>query len=335
MLAGTSCRQTGTVPAVSTAVVLTSSSNIERMRTPLDLLLATSMVAPVTGQTPQPAAPIRGRPSAETFRSMRRFAPAPWPTACGSSSAETIGPAKRIALRLAVKAGLARRGRRPAGARAPHRAHGLQRQRRTSSRASWSRTSNRSARGSDRTSTPTPASMRRCTCSTCRPTRRKWSPRGSPALADFAGGLTLDPEEIDKERGVVIEEWRGRLGARLPHSRQADSGALLQVALRRSPADRQARDPPQCSGGAAARLLRHLVSARAHGSGRGRRHRCAARIEAASAPRSARCATARRRRRCRCGTIPLHTQVAGRRSSATPNHTVVGSAGAQTAARRP
>src|SRR5689334_16500435 len=33
------------------------------------------------------------------------------------------------------------------------------------------------------------------------------------ALADFAGGLTLDPAEIDKERGVVIEEWRQGLGA--------------------------------------------------------------------------------------------------------------------------
>ncbi|MGE3510096.1 MAG: M16 family metallopeptidase [Vicinamibacterales bacterium] len=37
--------------------------------------------------------------------------------------------------------------------------------------------------------------------------------RGVIALADFAGGLTLDPEQVDKERGVVIEEWRGRLGA--------------------------------------------------------------------------------------------------------------------------
>src|SRR5262249_42578002 len=36
---------------------------------------------------------------------------------------------------------------------------------------------------------------------------------GLTALADFAGGLTLDPAEIDKERGVVIEEWRGGLGA--------------------------------------------------------------------------------------------------------------------------
>jgi zinc protease len=37
--------------------------------------------------------------------------------------------------------------------------------------------------------------------------------KGLQAMADFAGGLTLDPEQVDKERGVVIEEWRGRLGA--------------------------------------------------------------------------------------------------------------------------
>jgi zinc protease len=37
--------------------------------------------------------------------------------------------------------------------------------------------------------------------------------RGFDALSDFAGGITLDPREVDKERGVVIEEWRGRLGA--------------------------------------------------------------------------------------------------------------------------
>src|SRR5262245_10564168 len=33
------------------------------------------------------------------------------------------------------------------------------------------------------------------------------------ALADFAGGLSLTPVEVDKERGVVVEEWRGGLGA--------------------------------------------------------------------------------------------------------------------------
>jgi len=37
--------------------------------------------------------------------------------------------------------------------------------------------------------------------------------KGLTALEDFAGGLTLSTEEINKERGVVIEEWRGGLGA--------------------------------------------------------------------------------------------------------------------------
>ena len=37
--------------------------------------------------------------------------------------------------------------------------------------------------------------------------------KGLVAFGDFAGGLWLDPKEIDKERGVVIEEWRGGLGA--------------------------------------------------------------------------------------------------------------------------
>jgi zinc protease len=37
--------------------------------------------------------------------------------------------------------------------------------------------------------------------------------RGFEALSDFAGGITLDTAEIDRERGVVIEEWRGQLGA--------------------------------------------------------------------------------------------------------------------------
>jgi zinc protease len=37
--------------------------------------------------------------------------------------------------------------------------------------------------------------------------------KGLTALADFAGGLTLSQEEVNRERGVVIEEWRGGLGA--------------------------------------------------------------------------------------------------------------------------
>jgi zinc protease len=37
--------------------------------------------------------------------------------------------------------------------------------------------------------------------------------KGLQALADFGGGMLLAPAEIDKERGVVVEEWRGGLGA--------------------------------------------------------------------------------------------------------------------------
>jgi zinc protease len=37
--------------------------------------------------------------------------------------------------------------------------------------------------------------------------------RGLTAMADFAGGLSFIPEEVEKEKGVVIEEWRGGLGA--------------------------------------------------------------------------------------------------------------------------
>jgi hypothetical protein len=69
--------------------------------------------------------------------------------------------------------------------------------------------------------------------------------KGFTAFADFAGGLTLDPKEIDKERGVVIEEWRGGLGAQsrvrdkeIPvlfyHSRFADRLPIGKVDILRS-----------------------------------------------------------------------------------------------------
>lgn len=37
--------------------------------------------------------------------------------------------------------------------------------------------------------------------------------RGMTVLQDFAGGVSFLPAEVEKERGVVLEEWRGRLGA--------------------------------------------------------------------------------------------------------------------------
>ena len=64
--------------------------------------------------------------------------------------------------------------------------------------------------------------------------------------------MTLDPKEIDKERGVVIEEWRLRQGAGVAHPREAGAGALLQVALRAS-ASRSAR-PKSFARSPAARL---------------------------------------------------------------------------------
>src|SRR5205085_12459627 len=37
--------------------------------------------------------------------------------------------------------------------------------------------------------------------------------RGLDAISDFAGRATLTDQEIDKERGVVLEEWRRGRGA--------------------------------------------------------------------------------------------------------------------------
>src|SRR5688572_14021229 len=33
--------------------------------------------------------------------------------------------------------------------------------------------------------------------------------KGMLVLHDFANGISLQPEEVEKERGVVLEEWRG------------------------------------------------------------------------------------------------------------------------------
>jgi len=37
--------------------------------------------------------------------------------------------------------------------------------------------------------------------------------KGVDVLREWAGNITLDPDEVDKERGVVVEEWRLGLGA--------------------------------------------------------------------------------------------------------------------------
>lgn len=38
-------------------------------------------------------------------------------------------------------------------------------------------------------------------------------PRAFDILEDWAQGISFDPEEVDRERGVVVEEWRSGLGA--------------------------------------------------------------------------------------------------------------------------
>jgi zinc protease len=75
------------------------------------------------------------------------------------------------------------------------------------------------------------------------------------ALSDFAGGLSLSQQEVDKERGVVIEEWRGGTRCRIAHPRQAISDSVLSLAVRGSAADWQAGRHPQRPGGAAAGVL--------------------------------------------------------------------------------
>ena len=94
------------------------------------------------------------------------------------------------------------------------------------------------------------------------------------ALADFAGGMTLDPKEIDKERGVVVEEWRGGLGA---GSRLRDQQIPVLFAKSKY-AERLPIGKPEIlktfPARRAARLLHQVVPARSHGGRRGRRHGC-------------------------------------------------------------
>ena len=62
-------------------------------------------------------------------------------------------------------------------------------------------------------------------------------------------------------------------GRQLAHHRPAAAGHLLRLALRRSPADRPARDPQGVPARSGARLLPDLVPRRPHGRGGLRRHR--------------------------------------------------------------
>ena len=60
-------------------------------------------------------------------------------------------------------------------------------------------------------------------------------------LEDWAHNVSFDPAEIDKERGVIMEEWRLRPRRRRAHAGPAVSGPAQGLALRRPAADRQDR----------------------------------------------------------------------------------------------
>ena len=55
---------------------------------------------------------------------------------------------------------------------------------------------------------PKPASMTRGTGWRFRPTTPKSAETAFQILSDWAYGISFDPEEVDLESGVVLEEWR-------------------------------------------------------------------------------------------------------------------------------
>ena len=73
-----------------------------------------------------------------------------------------------------------------------------------------------------------------------RPTRPEIMDKALLILEDWAHNVTFDPIEVDKERGVIIEEWRLGRGAARADARQAVPGAAQGLALRGAAADRQA-----------------------------------------------------------------------------------------------
>ena len=78
-------------------------------------------------------------------------------------------------------------------------------------------------------------------------------------LEDWARWANQDDEEIDKERGVILEEWRLHLGARDRYLQKQLPGDLQGLALRGSSTDRQPRGHRDVRPGRSATLLPRLV----------------------------------------------------------------------------
>ena len=93
---------------------------------------------------------------------------------------------------------------------------------------------------------------------------------GVRILEQFAHAATMDGEEIERERGVVLDEWRRTPGCRQPDPRPAAAGPAEGIALRGAPAHRRSGDPALRRGRRDPSLLPGLVPPGADGGDRGR-----------------------------------------------------------------
>ena len=110
-------------------------------------------------------------------------------------------------------------------------------------------------------------------------------------LEDWAHNVSFDPREIDKERGVILEEWRLGLGAGERMQNAQFPSAVQGLALRGTAAHRQAGDHPERHSRPAEAVLHGLVPTRPDGGRRRRRFRQGRR----SKPRSDRVSARSRR----------------------------------------
>ena len=97
--------------------------------------------------------------------------------------------------------------------------------------------------------------------------------KGLQILQQIASDIAFDPAEVERERGVVLEERRLDLGANERLRRKLLPVLVRGIALRQPPADRDAGGAAEGERGGPAGLLPALVSAGPDGGGGGRRRR--------------------------------------------------------------
>jgi hypothetical protein len=137
------------------------------------VLVALAVVPPVAFTQSSSAPPLRFNPR-DQIPFDRATHEATLPNGLKYFVRQNGRPEKRVALRLVVKSGSIEEADDQQGL-----AHFIEHMAFNGSASSPVRSSRRSSRlahASGRTSTPTPASTRRCTCSTCPATRRPSSP---------------------------------------------------------------------------------------------------------------------------------------------------------------